>query len=244
MHRRRTIVIGLLAVAVSACSGTDESSGTLPTASPTIAAGGGAGASGGGAGSPGPGSSVASSDAPDAGEPTPEPEAGGRIRLHGQFAGSTVGPLASADQTVDFELDWYAGPDDIHDIRAFRFVSGSFTFSESIEGVCGGSRSEAGDLALLGDTALAAELPDPDHDQLQVAVIDTRLENGAVSFNPFSGMYVQTPDPAGCNNSSSFGVAVCALEFGWLGIGQLETEARCEDDSLGTIWSGTLSPVG
>ena len=241
MDRRCTIAIGLLIVAVSACGGTIETEGTS-SASPTVVAGGGAGASAGGAGSSGPGSSASSSEEPDPAEPTPDPAAGGQIRLHGQFAGSTVGPLASADQTVDFELDWYAGPDDIHDIRAFRFVSGSFTFSESIEGVCGGSRSEAGDLTLLDDTALAADLASPD--QLQVAVIDTRLENNAVSFSAFSGLYVSTPDPAGCGNSSSFGVAVCALEFGWLGIGQLETEARCEEESLGTTWTGTLSPVG
>lgn len=246
MDRRRSIVIGLamvVALAVAACGGAAEpGSSTLPTASPSVAGGGGGGTSGGGGGSTEPGGSVPGSEGPGPVEPTPDQAASGVIRLHGRFVGRTVGPLASADQTVDFELDWYAGPDDIHDMRAFRFVSGAFTFSESIEGVCGGSRSEAGDLSLLDDTALAADLTSPD--QLQVALIDTRLENNAVSFSAFSGLYVSEPDPAGCGNSSSFGVAVCALEFAWLGVGQLESEARCEDESLGTVWSGTLSPVG
>ena len=161
--------------------------------------------------------------------------------LRGHIVGRSEGPNSSADQTIDFDLTWNAGPDDIHDIAAFVFTAGTFASSVAIEGVCGGERSESGDLTPSSDTALVADLGP--NDQVQASLVDARLEDGTVAIGSFSGLYVQEPDPAGCNNSSSFGVAVCPMRFQWLAVGELAREATCEEASMGTTWSGTLTPV-
>jgi hypothetical protein len=202
--------------------------------------------------SPSPSGDASAAPSPDAsGSPAPSEPASsevaspspaeGVVRLSGTMTGHASGPLTTADQTAEFELEWHAGPDDVHDIRAFRFQSGSYTASVSIEGVCGGSRSEDGAFDQVDDTSMAADLG-PD-DQIVVQLIDTRLDTGDVLISGFSGLYVQEPDPAGCGNSSSWGMPVCALEFGWLEVGRLEEQAHCEDESLGVTWDGTLVPA-
>ena len=234
------IVSGVLAVLIAACGGASGSSG--PTASPSLEVVGGGG--GGGAGSSAPGSGGAPSSGPQSVAPDPSPassSAAGVITLQGHLVGHTEQPLSTADQTVDVEIVWNAGPDDIHDLLAFRFTTGSYTFSESIDGVCGGSFSSDGPLVLLSETSMEADLGP--EDQLAVQVIDQRLETGAVVLNSFSGVYVSEPDPAGCNELSKAGLISCPLEFAWLGVGQLETEATCDDESRGARWTGTLIPV-
>ena len=207
----------------------------------------------GGAGQPG---SSASDDGPGGGgggasqAPPPEPGASadvpstpsgdGEVVLHGTFTGHFSDSLVSADLAVEVELHWNAGPDDVHDINAFALTSGTYEFSETIGGVCGGSRSESGALTAHGDpTGLqSAELQE--RDIVMISVIDTRLDNGAVSFSIHGSYDVPNPDPEGCGDLDRGGVGVCALEFQWLGIGQLAPEASCSEVS--GDWTGTLVP--
>jgi hypothetical protein len=228
-----------LAVFVVACGGGAATS--VPSPSPSIAGGGD-----GGVAASGPAASGEPADSPPASdEPNPTPDGSdgtsGAITLRGHLVAHTTQPLSTADQTIDFELRWNAGPDDIHDIAAFQFLSGSYTFSESIDGVCGGARSADGPLAVFSDTSLQAELDDPD--QLAVVLVDERLDTGAVAITTFSGLYVSEPDPAGCAELSRAGVIGCTLRFAWLAVGRLEEEATCSDSSLGAESSGTLVPL-
>jgi hypothetical protein len=227
----RRLILGIaLSSLVIACGGaatSGDASADPASAVPTVRSADPSGSA--------PPSEPGPSDAP----PSTPPE--GVITLSGTMTGHASGPLSSADQTAQFELEWHAGPDDVHDIRAFRFQSGSYTASVSIEGVCGGSRSEAGAFDVVDDTAMSVDLG-PD-DQIVVQLIDSRVETGDVLISGFTGLYVQEPDPAGCGNSSSYGMPVCALEFGWLDVGVLEEQAHCEDASLGVVWDGTLVPA-
>ena len=172
-------------------------------------------------------------------QPTPPPD-GEAIVLHGSFVGQRRDSLVTADLTVEFELRWNAAPDDIHDINAFAFTSGSFEFSESIAGVCGGSRSESGALTSHSDpTGLqSAELQE--RDIVMLSVIDQRIDTGAVAFSVSGSYDVPNPDPEGCGDLDRGGVGVCALEFQWLGEGQLESEATCTGNA--GDWTGTLAP--
>ena len=229
----------VLAVFVAGCGG--ASATVVPTPSPSIAGGGNGGAPASGRGDSGepagpPPASDDTDPAPDGSDATAGP-----ITLRGHLVAHTTQPLSTADQTIDFELRWNAGPDDIHDIAAFQFLSGSYTFSESIDGVCGGARSADGPLTVVSDTSLQAELDDPD--QLAVVLVDERLDTGAVAMTTFSGLYVSEPDPAGCAELSRAGVIGCTLRFAWLGIGRLEEAASCSDASLGTESTGTLVPI-
>ena len=171
--------------------------------------------------------------------PTPAPD-GEAVVLHGSFVGQRRDALVTADLNVEFELRWNAAEDDIHDINAFAFTSGSFDFSESIAGVCGGSRSESGELTSHSDpTGLqSAELQE--RDIVMLSVIDQRIDTGAVAFSVSGSYDVPNADPEGCGDLDRGGVGVCALEFQWLGVGQLESEATCSGPS--GDWTGTLAP--
>jgi hypothetical protein len=168
------------------------------------------------------------------------PVDGEAIVLHGSFVGLRRDTLVTADLTVEFDLHWNAGPDDVHDINAFALDSGSFEFSESIDGVCGGSRSESGELTSHSDpTGLqSAELQE--RDIVMLSVIDQRIETGAVAFSVSGSYDVPNPDPEGCGDLDRGGVGVCALEFQWLGVGQLASEATCSGNA--GDWTGTLAP--
>ena len=168
------------------------------------------------------------------------PPDGETVVLHGSFVGQRRDALVTADLTVEFELHWKAAEDDIHDINAFAFTSGSFEFSESIGGVCGGSRSESGALTSHSDpTGLqSAELQE--RDIVMLSVIDQRIDTGAVAFSVSGSYDVPNPDPEGCGDLDRGGVGVCALEFQWLDVGQLASEASCSGPS--GDWTGTLTP--
>ena len=238
MAPRAIAAIGVIVLLVAACGGTGPA-----TPSPTILGGGGPGAT-----------SALSSDTPSGpvapSEPTSTPgtstapPSGNGTRLvvlRGSFSGHSEDPLATADQTVELELHWNAGPDDIHDSKAFRFVSGSFTFSESIDGVCGGSRSEAGPLTPWSDTFLISS-DIQDRDQAQVSLTDQRLSSGAVELSLTSSFLVSAPDPEGCADLSRFGVHTCTLKFLQTAIGELQPDATCSDASRGVDWTGRLTP--
>ena len=237
MGPRAIVWLGVMALLITACG----SSGPA-TPSPTIAGGG----------VPGPSSS--SSDDTFSRPPGPSdpgsttgsiapPTSGGSrlVVLHGTFSGHSEDPLATADQTVELELHWNAGPDDIHDSKAFRFVSGTFTFNESIDGVCGGSRSEAGPLTPWSDTFLISS-DIQDRDQAQVTLVDQRLSSGAVELSLTSSFLVSAPDPEGCADLSRFGVHTCTLKFLQTAIGELQPDASCSDTSRGVEWTGRLAP--
>jgi hypothetical protein len=238
IRSRALAVLGGITLLIAACGGT-----TAITPSPTPGGGLPGASSGTGSASGDPGTSgPLPSGAVD---PTPgaTPSAGGTrlVVLHGTFTGHGEQPLSTADQTVEVELDWYAGPDDIHDSRAFRFVSGSFTFSESIDGVCGGSRSEAGPLTAFSDTFLVSgDMQDPD--RATASLTDQRLSSGAVELSLTSSFAVSAPDPEGCADLSRTGVPTCTLKFLQTAIGELRPDATCADASRGVEWAGRLAP--
>lgn len=224
MRSRALVALCAMTLLVAACGVTGGPGSTASDEGP--------GPGGGSQQPPEPGSSseVRPSTPPD----------GEAIVLHGTFVGQRRDALVTADLTVEFELQWNAGPEDIHDINAFAFTSGSFDFSESIGGVCGGSRSESGALTSHSDpTGLqSAELQE--RDIVMLSVIDQRIETGAVAFSVHGSYDVPNADPEGCGDLDRGGVGVCALEFQWLGVGQLESEATCSG-SAGD-WTGTLTP--
>lgn len=69
---------------------------------------------------------------------------GNVLVLRETFTGHYENDLATAHQTMAVEFVWQYGPDDIHDIYVFVFTAGSYMFTESIGGACGGARREAG----------------------------------------------------------------------------------------------------
>jgi hypothetical protein len=146
----------------------------------------------------------------------------------------------TADLAVEVELHWNAGPDDVHDINAFTLTSGTYDFSETIGGVCGGSRSESGPLTAHGSPAGLESAELQERDIVMVSVVDRRLETGDVAFSIHGYFDVPNPDPEGCGDLDRGGVGVCALEFQWLGIGQLAPEDSCSDTP--GDWTGTLVP--
>ncbi|MEP7082856.1 MAG: hypothetical protein ABI841_07785 [Chloroflexota bacterium] len=160
--------------------------------------------------------------------------------LNGTFTGHFSDSLATAQQTVQFELHWNAGPDDIHDSNAFTLASGTFTFSESIGGVCGGSRDEEGPLtSYVNQQSLLAAEPQ-DRDNAQLLVIDRRLSGGGVEFSVFSSFEVPNSDPEGCGDLDRSGVGSCPLVFLQAAIGELQQDAECT--SAGGEWTGQLRP--
>ncbi len=157
--------------------------------------------------------------------------------IHATFTGHATDPLATADQMVTAEIVWKTGPDSIHDIEAFTFTSGSFTFSESIDGVCGGTRSEAGPMTVLSGTALVSGDPQ-DIDSAKAVMIDRRIEESLLEFSVFSGFAVPNAD-AGCGELSRSGVGGCRLLFHLVTLDSLEPDATC-DNQAGSTWTGHL----
>jgi len=163
------------------------------------------------------------------------------ITLHGTFTGhSSDDTRATADLTIEVEVRWNAGPDDIHDRNAFTLTSGSFTFSETIAGVCGGSRTVEGSLiSSTNDQSL--DYADPqERDNVHVSVIDQRKETGGVQFAISGSFDVPNPDPEGCGDGDRYGVGGCGLVFLATGIGQLQREASCT--GAAGDWTGQLQP--
>ncbi len=173
-------------------------------------------------------------------EVPPAPEGAETVVLHGTFTGHRSDPLATADLSVEVELHWNAAPDDIHDINAFTLTSGSFEFSESIGGVCGGTRSESGPLTSHSTPQSLESAELQERDIVMVSVIDQRIETGNVAFSIHGSFDVPSSDPEGCGDLDRSGVGVCALEFQWLGVGELAPEASCSD--VAGEWTGRLAP--
>ena len=135
---------------------------------------------------------------------------------------------------------WNAGPEDIHDRNAFTLTSGSFEFSESIGGVCGGNRDEDGPLTVrVNDQGLFSADPQ-ERDNVHVSVIDRRMETGGVEFAIWGSYEVPNGDPEGCGDLDRSGVSTCGLVFLATGIGELQPEATCSGP--GGEWTGTLEP--
>ena len=183
------------------------------------------------------------SDAPCDGQgcsAAPTTPAAGTVLIHATFAGHFSDPLATADQSVEAEIVWKTGPNSIHDIEAFAFTSGSFTFSESIGGVCGGTRSEAGPMTVQVGTALISGDPQ-DIDSAKAVMIDRRIEESLLEFSVFSGYGVPNADAEGCGPLSRSGVGSCRLLFHLVTLDSLEPDASC--DQAGSSWTGHLEQV-
>lgn len=238
MRRRAVPVLGAFALLLvtSACGGASVSG----TASPGIDLPPGSSQSG--SASQPVESEPAPSDA--SAEPTsaasPSADATRVVILHGTFTGLSSTPLASADQRVEVEVRWNVGPDDVHDRDAFTLTSGTFTFSEAIDGVCGGSRIEAGSMtSFVNAQSLSAADPQV-RDNAQVTVIDQRLNQSGVEFVASSLYEVPNADPEGCGDLDRSGVGPCALVFLQTAIGTLQEEATCTGPA--GEWTGTLVP--
>ena len=220
--------------------------GALCVMSMIVAACGGAGQPGSSASDDGPGGGGgggSQAQPPGSGESSPlpsEPGGDGMVVLDGTFTGHFSDSLVSADLTMEVELHWNAGPDDVHDINAFALTDGSYEFSETIGGVCGGSRSESGALTAHSDPTGLQSADLQERDIVMVSVIDQRIETGAVAFSIHGSFDVPNPDPEGCGDLDRGGVGVCALEFQWLDIGELAPEATCT--GVSGEWTGTLVP--
>lgn len=188
--------------------------------------------------SPATGSSAEPSDG--TAKPTGSVPPAGVIVLHGTFTGHFADALATADQVVEVEVLWSAGPDDVHDRDAFTLPSGSFTFSQSIIGVCGGTCSEAGALtSFVNPQSLFATDPQV-RDNVSIAVIDQRLAGSGVEFSVSSLFEVPSADPVGCGDLDRSGVGSCSLVFMQRAIGVLEPEATCR--GAAGDWTGRLVP--
>jgi hypothetical protein len=200
------------------------------------ACGGGAAPASDGAPSEPP-ASVPESSAPTS-APTATPGDSRVVTLHGTFIGHHSDALATADLTVEVEVVWNAGPQDIHDPNAFVLTSGSFEFSESIGGVCGGSRDEDGPLtSFVNDQSLIAADPQ-DRDNTQVAIIDRRMQTGGVEFSIHASYEV--PNSEDCADLDRSGVGSCSLVFLQTSSDALQSEATCSGPA--GDWTGTLQP--
>jgi hypothetical protein len=191
------------------------------------------------AGIPGPGGATQPAGPSTPTDPTPGPTAPatGTVLIHATFTGHFADPLATADQKVEADIVWKTGPDSIHDPEAFTFTAGTFTFSESIGGVCGGTRSEAGPMTVLVKTSLISGQPQ-DADNAKAVMIDRRIEESLLEFSAFSQFGVPNPDAEGCGPLSRSGVGSCRLLFHLVTLDSLEPDATCE--SAGSTWTGHL----
>lgn len=169
----------------------------------------------------------------------PASPATGVLLIHGSFTGHFSDPLATADQTVEVDITWNAGPDDVHDRDAFVFTSGSYTFSESIGGVCGGSRTEAGPLQLQGNQSMASADPQA-RDSARILMIDRRMTEFLLEFSAFSNFGVPNADAEGCADLSRSGVGSCRLKFPQVAADRLAPDATCDSQS-GSTWTGHLT---
>lgn len=170
--------------------------------------------------------------------PPPSPSPGTRVvLLHGTFTGHYSSPFGqTADQTVQVEVQWNVGPDDVHDPNAFTFTSGSYTFSESIPGLCGGSRTEGGPLTRQSNQFLiSGDLQD--RDQARVVMVDRRVTDGGLELDLSSGFQVPNGE-AGCDGGDTGGVSGCRLLFLQTAADKVQTDATCTVG--GTTWTGHL----
>jgi hypothetical protein len=167
----------------------------------------------------------------------------GDVRLHGTFTGHYSDALQNTDASFDVIVVWHR-PNDIHDMLNFQFESGSFTYSTTVDGDCGGTRSEGGPLALWGEDATALILGDPQDRSHEVhgSLIDNRLEQGGLVF-AFVADYPIVSSAAGCEPPyDSHGVVpTCAMEFRLATLDTLETSAECEQGDL--TWTGHLTEI-
>lgn len=233
--RRSSALPGFAMLALVAACGPV---GAGPTASPGVPAG--SSVSPGSTVSPGSVVPPSSSGTCEGAEPCSAPPtsaAGGVVLIHATFTGQYSDSLATADQTVNAEIVWKTGPDSIHDSSAFTFTSATFTFSESIGGVCGGTRSEAGPMNVQFGTTLTSG--GPEEQQVAGAVmIDRRIAESALRFSLFSSFVVPNAD-AGCGDLSKSGVGSCPLIFRLVTLERLQEDAACEQS--GTSWTGHLA---
>jgi hypothetical protein len=226
MRRTRAIAAWAMVMTVAACGPV----GAGPSATPGLPAGA---TSTPAAIAPSP--SGPCGDAPCTAPPTAP--AGGVVLIHATFTGHFSDPLSTADQTVEAEITWKTGPDSIHDMYAFTFTSGSFMFSESIGGVCGGTRSEAGPMNVQSGTALISGDPQ-DRDSAKAVMIDRRIEESLLEFSLFSQYGVPNADAEGCGPLSRSGVGSCSLTFPLVTLDRLREDASC--DETGSSWTGHL----
>ena len=107
----------------------------------------------------------------------------GDVTLHGRFTGHTDDPASTSDATFDVTVVWHR-PNDIQDRLNFQFESGTYTFDTTVSGVCGGTRSEGGPLALWGDDEQGLILGDPQDrsHEVHATLIDNRLNQGGLEF--------------------------------------------------------------
>jgi hypothetical protein len=164
----------------------------------------------------------------------------GDVRLHGTFTGHRADSAATTDATFDVIVIWKR-PNDIHDMLNFQFESGSYTFSTSVSGDCGGTRAEGGPLALWGEDKQGLIYGDPQDRTHEVhgTLIDTRQEQGGLEM-VFTASFDIPSSNASCQPPyQSYGdVSVCAMEFRLATQDTLQPDASCTEG--GTPWTGHL----
>ncbi|MEA2622295.1 MAG: hypothetical protein QOH61_1205 [Chloroflexota bacterium] len=181
--------------------------------------------------------------APPTGALTPPPTTStGDVVLHGSFIGHTDDPASTSDATFDVVVIWHR-PNDVHDRTNFQFASGSYTFSTSVLGVCGGTRNEGGPLSIWGTDATGLILGDPQDrsHEIHASLIDNRLNQGGIEF----ALVASFPIPSGAVECqppyNGYGyVATCPVEFPLATQDSLKPDADCTQG--GTTWKGHLVP--
>jgi hypothetical protein len=166
--------------------------------------------------------------------PAPSPQV---VFLHGAFTGHYSYLGTTADQTVQVEVRWNVGPDDVHDPNAFTFTSGSYTFSASIAGVCGGSLSLDGPLTRQSSQSLIRGKPQDRQDLVNVVMVDKRLTDAGVGLALSSGFQVPNGE-AGCDGGLIAAVPGCSLLFLQTAADRLQTDAACTQATI--TWTGHL----
>jgi hypothetical protein len=164
----------------------------------------------------------------------------GDVYLHGTFTGHTDDSLSTTDATFDVIVVWHR-PNDIHDMLNFQFESGSYTFSTSVTGICGGTRAEGGPLAFWGDDKQGLIYGDPQDrtHEVHATLSDNRQEQGGLVFALTASFDIPSSN-ASCQPpyQSKGYVSVCALEFRLATQDTLQPDATCTEG--GTTWTGHL----
>jgi hypothetical protein len=209
-------------------------------AGPTVQPGGNGGSSSqapGGNGNPSqpPAPTLPSSEPSPTGSPNADD-----VRLHGTFTGHNADGISTADATFDVVVVWHR-PNEIHDPLNFQFESGSYTFTASASGLCGGSVNEGGPLELWGDGDQGLIFGDPQDrsHEIHATLVDDRLNQGGLQFS-FGADYAIPNGNASClpPYETHAGVPYCKLEFRLATLDSLEPSANCEESNWS--WTGHL----
>lgn len=122
-------------------------------------------------------------------------------------------------------------------LALLTFTSGSYTFSASIPGVCGGSLNQGGALTRQSNQSLIRGKPQDRQDLVNVVMVDRRVTDGGLELDLSSGFQVPNGE-AGCDGGLDAGVSGCSLLFLQTAADKVQTDATCTVSAF--TWTGRL----